>query len=457
VTAGTGHPRQARRAAWSGWLARLAGRGPRRTIRLRLTLLYGVLFLVSGAALLALTYLLVASSLPVGLRVSGSAAPGQPLPSTSALQAQAGQQRTVALDALLVQSGIALAIMTVLSIGLGWVIAGRVLRPLRTITSAAQHTSASNLHERLALTGPDDELKELADTFDAFLGRLEGAFDAQRQFVANASHELRTPLARQRTLIEVALADPQPSVASLQAACGRALAASEQQERLIDALLTLARSQRGLRARVPIDVGAIARDVLEARRDDAERAGLTVRADLGAAPSAGDPRLAERLAANLIGNAIRHNVAGGWVSAGTAVRAGRAVLTVANSGPEVPPVQVGRLFEPFQRLGEDRVGSEGGSGLGLSIVKAVAAAHDAWVHARALPGGGLEVRVHFPAPPAAGSRPVAGPVAGVGAGPGEHRGSGDGLQAGHLPGSPPRGFTVLVEEPHGVSRGASRC
>jgi signal transduction histidine kinase len=424
VTAGTG---PGRRGAWSGWMARLAGRGPRRTIRLRLTLLYGVLFLVSGAALLALTYLLVASSLPVELRVSGSAAPGQLLPSASALQAQAGQQRTAALDSLLVQSGIALAIMTVLSIGLGWVVAGRVLRPLRTITAAAQHTSASNLHERLALAGPDDELKELADTFDAFLARLEGAFGAQRQFVANASHELRTPLARQRTLIEVALADPQPSVESLKAACGRALAASEQQEQLIDALLTLARTQRGLRARVPIDVGTIARDVLEARRDDAQRAGLTVRADLGAAPSAGDPRLAERLAANLVGNAIRHNVAGGWVSASTAMRAGRAVLTVANSGPEVPPAQVGRLFEPFQRLGEDRVGS-GGSGLGLSIVKAVAAAHDAWVHARALPGGGLEVRVHFPAPPAAGSRPVDGLVDGLG----ERPGSGDGLQAGHL-------------------------
>jgi signal transduction histidine kinase len=395
VTAGTG------RAAWG---ARLAGRLPRRTIRLRLTLLYGVLFLVSGAALLALTYLLVATNLPVQLRVSGSAAPGQLPPSPFAVQVQAGQQRSVALEDLLVQSGIALAVMTVLSIGLGWVVAGRVLRPLRTITAAAQHTSASNLHERLAMTGPDDELKELADTFDAFLARLEGAFDAQRQFVANASHELRTPLARQRTLIEVALADPQRSTASLQAACGRALAASEQQERLIDALLTLAHTQRGLRARVPIDVGAITRDVLEARRDDASRSGLTVRADLGAAPSAGDPRLAERLAANLVGNAIRHNTPGGWVSASTGLRAGRAVLTVANSGPVIPPAQVGRLFEPFQRLGEDRVGGEGGSGLGLSIVKAVAAAHDAWVHARALPGGGLEVGVHFPAGPAAAMR-----------------------------------------------------
>jgi len=434
VTAGTGHAGQGSRAAPSAWLARLAARGPRRTIRLRLTLLYGVLFLVSGAALLALTYLLVANSLPVQVRISGSLAPGQPLPSASVLRVQAGQQRTVALDALLVQSGIALAIMAVLSIGLGWVVAGRVLRPLRTITAAAQHTSASNLHQRLALTGPDDELKELADTFDAFLARLEGAFDAQRQFVANASHELRTPLARQRTLIEVALADPQPSVASLQAACGRALAASEQQERLIDALLTLAHTQRGLRARVPIDVGAIARDVLEARRDDAERAGLTVRADLGAAPSAGDPGLAERLAANLVGNAIRHNGPGGWVSASTGIRAGRAVLTVANSGPEVPPAQVTRLFEPFQRLGEDRVADPGGSGLGLSIVKAVAAAHDAWVHARALPGGGLEVRVHFPAAPAA-SR--GGPPAGRlprEAGPAGGPGSGDGLQAGQLAG-----------------------
>jgi signal transduction histidine kinase len=416
-------------AGGAGWVSRAAGRLPRRTIRLRLTLLYGVLFLVSGAALLALTNLLVATNLPMQLRViSGSAAPGQLPPSMSALQTQAGQQRGVALGDLQVQSGIALAIMTVLSIGLGWVVAGRVLRPLRTITAAAQHTSASNLHERLALTGPDDELKELADTFDAFLARLEGAFDAQRQFVANASHELRTPLARQRTLIEVALADPQRSVASLHAACGRALAASEQQERLIDALLTLAHTQRGLRARVPIDLGAITREVLQARRDDAERAGVTLRGDLAAAPSAGDPRLAERLAANLVGNAIRHNVPGGWVRASTRISAGRAVLTVANSGPAVPPEQVTRLFEPFQRLGENRVGSEGGTGLGLSIVKAVAAAHDAWVHARAMPGGGLEVRVHFPAAAAAATAAV--PVAGSRMLPG----SGDGVQAGHLAG-----------------------
>jgi signal transduction histidine kinase len=188
-------------------------------------------------------------------------------------------------------------------------------------------------------------------------------------------------------------------------------------------------------------VGAVTRDVVEARRDDASRAGLTVQADLGPAPSSGDPRLAERLAANLVGNAIQHNIPGGWVSARTRVTADRAVLTVANSGPAVPPAQVGRLFEPFQRLGEDRVAGPGGSGLGLSIVKAVAAAHDAWVHARALPGGGLEVQVHFPAAPAASrAAPAAcrgGPPAGRlprAAGPAGDPGSGDGLQAGQLAG-----------------------
>ena len=199
----------------------------------------------------------------------------------------------------------------------------------------------------------------------------------------------------------MALADPQPSVTSLQAACGRALAASEQQERLIDALLTLAHTQRGLRARVPIDVGAV--PATWWRRAGRRRSGGphgSGRPGPGAGRR-GDPRLAERLAANLVGNAIQHNVPGGWVSASTSVTADRAVLTVANSGPAVPPAQVGRLFEPFQRLGEDRVAAAAASGLGLSIVKAVAAAHDAWVHARALPGGGLEVQVHFPAVPAA--------------------------------------------------------
>jgi len=318
-----------------GWL-----RLPRRTVRLRLTLVYGCLFLLSGAALLAITYLLVSRSLPTG-PVTGQAAasplltPGGVSSGQVFVQARAGscglftgplgtpaqvaararqclsQQRALELNQLLTESGIALAIMTVVSIGLGWLVAGRVLRKLRTITAAARSISASSLHARLTMAGPDDELKELGDTFDGLLARLEAAFGAQRQFVANASHELRTPLARQRTLIEVALADPEPSVAALQDVCTRVLATGEQQERLIEALLTLARSQRGLDRREPIDLAAIAGEVLEARRPEAELRGLTVVTTLEPAPALGDARLTERLAANLVDNAMRHNVAHG--------------------------------------------------------------------------------------------------------------------------------------------------
>ena len=286
------------------WVPRRWLRRPRRTVRLRLTLLYGGLFLLSGAGLLAITYALVSNRLPVvatshggtagtspgtaggGTRVCfflgqpGAAPPAAP-PDCLAASQLAVQQRGAELNQLLIESGIALAIMTVVSIGLGWLVAGRVLRPLRTITAAARSISASSLHARLALPGPGDELKELGDTFDGLLARLEAAFGAQRQFVANASHELRTPLARQRTLIEVALADPRPTVVTLQDACKRALATGEEQERLIEALLTLARSQRGLDRREPIDLAAITDEVALARRAEAELRGLTVAASLG--------------------------------------------------------------------------------------------------------------------------------------------------------------------------------
>ena len=411
-----------------GWL-----RLPRRTVRLRLTLVYGCLFLLSGAALLAITYLLVSRSLPTGPVTGKAAAPpvlspggvsgGTPGGVSSGqvfVQARAGscglftgplgtpaqvaararqclsQQRALELNQLLTESGIALAIMTVVSIGLGWLVAGRVLRKLRTITAAARSISASSLHARLTLAGPDDELKELGDTFDGLLARLEASFGAQRQFVANASHELRTPLARQRTLIEVALADPEPSVAALQDVCARVVATGEQQERLIEALLTLARSQRGLDRREPIDLAAIAGEVLEARRPEAERRGLTVDAALQPAPTLGDARLSERLAANLVDNAMRHNVAHGTIQVTTEVRAGHAVLSVRNTGPVVPPDQVPRLFQPFQRSGADRTGTKEGQGLGLSIVAAIAEAHGAWLRTSALTGGGLRVQAGFP-------------------------------------------------------------
>jgi signal transduction histidine kinase len=286
--------------------------------------------------------------------------------------------------------------MTVLSIWLGWLVAGRVLRPLQTMTATVKTMSADNLHERLAVQGPRDELKDLGDTFDGLLDRLEASFEAQRQFVANASHELRTPLARQRTLGEVALRDPRPTIESLRASHERVLAAGEQQEELIDALLTLAQGERGLDRRDPIDLGAIVGHVLEVRAEEAREHGVTVERALHAAPASGDPYLVERLVANLVGNAIRHNVAGGRIDVVTRIDQGRPRLSVANTGPIVPPNEVDRLFQPFRRLGVDRTGHGEGFGLGLSIVRAIATAHGADVAARARPGGGLEVVIEFP-------------------------------------------------------------
>jgi signal transduction histidine kinase len=390
---------------------------PRRTVRLRLTLLYGGLFLASGAALLAVTYVLVSGRLPVAIPAQGQTAGGTsvkefcaingagvsgtatlPAGGCTSLLATANQERNTALNQLLEESGIALAIMTVVSIGLGWLVAGRVLRPLRTMSSAARRISARNLHQRLALDGPDDELSELGKTFNGLLARLERSFATQRQFVANASHELRTPLARQRTLVEVALRDPSPTVASLQAVCERVLATGEEQERLIETLLTLARSQRGLDRCEPLDLAAVAEEAVQAGEAGAQTRGLHMHSALAEAPALGDLRLAERLVANLVDNAVRHNVPGGWIEVVTGMREGRALLSVANTGPVIPPEKVDLLFQPFGRL-EDRVGRDG-LGLGLSIVTAIAAAHDADLRARPLPGGGLEVEVHFARLPA---------------------------------------------------------
>jgi signal transduction histidine kinase len=405
-----------------------SGALPRRTVRLRLTGFYGGLFLGSGAALLAITYALVvhattgfiftgqngsAGSFTTSphahaaasqdargnFSVSGGAqglTQSQQLAEIRRLTAEASSQHAAVLHALLIQSGIALAIMAVLSIALGWIIAGRILRPLRTITAATREISAANLDARLALDRPDDELKELGDTIDGLLERLEASFRAQRQFIANASHELRTPLARQRVLSQVALADPGASIESLREAHVRVLASGAEQEQLIAALLTLAKGQGGPGRQDRFDLAALTSRALSARQDEASVRDLDVYPAISAAAATGDPRLVEHLIANLLDNALRHNVTGGWIEVTTRTQDRHAILSVDNTGPEIPATAVDRLLQPFQRLAAGRAGHGRGLGLGLSIVDAIATAHGAALSVRPRPGGGLEIEVRFP-------------------------------------------------------------
>ncbi|MFB4310287.1 sensor histidine kinase [Actinomadura sp. GTD37] len=383
-------------------------RGRRRwTIRLRLTLLYGALFLGTGVLLLTVTYVLTAHSLPfTPVRPPSPPRPagpvdGPPVPGVSVpdldLNGRLGRQRAEDLRQLLAASGLALMMMTFVSVWLGWLMAGRVLRPLRTMTATAREISARNLHQRLDVGGPDDEIKNLADTFDGLLGRLEAAFEAQRAFVANASHELRTPLTFERSLLEVALADPDAAAADLRATCRQVLTGNQQQERLIEALLTLARSQRGLDRPQDTDLAAIAADVVEPAHTDAGAHGIRIEPDLNHAVTSGDPHLVERLLTNLVDNAVRHNVPGGRVSVWTGGHAGRPALRVTNTGPAVPPEQVDDIFQPFRRLDSTRTGDgeSEGLGLGLSIVAAIATAHEADLGVQPLPEGGLDISVVF--------------------------------------------------------------
>jgi signal transduction histidine kinase len=415
---------------------------PRRTARLRLAVLYGGLFVLCGAVLLAVTYLLTRHATGGGAKAVAGWAAGavvpingvkaaRPLPvnaGAGVVRQVAGRQIAFDLEQLLIQSGIALGIVAVAAAALGWLVAGRVLRPLATITATARRISASSLHERLAMPGPDDELKELGDTLDDLFTRLEASFEAQRRFVANASHELRTPVTRERTLLQVALTDPAATVGTWQAVSRELLASNAEQERLIEALLTLASSEGGLDRREPVDLAAVTREVLQAPRPGVDRIGLRVAAATEAAVLDGDALLVERLVANLVDNAVCHNVPGGRVEIGTGTRHGRAVLSVISTGPVIPPAEVDRLFQPFQRLGSRRVRRKDGHGLGLSIVRAIATAHGATIAAHAPPGGGLAIDVVFPPPadsPAVRDRrghgrgrDVVGPApAGAGAGP----------------------------------------
>jgi signal transduction histidine kinase len=385
----------------------MRARLPRRTIRLRLALLYGGVFFISGAILLALIYAAVAHThraysqvLPAPLIHSSSsqAAPPQLQPGTGSVKVSIvdSHQRIADLQVLAIVSVLALAVMAAVSMGLGWLIAGRVLRPLRTITTAARDISATNLHQRLALEGPDDEFKELGDTFDGLLGRLEQSFQSQRQFVANASHELRTPLARLKTLAQVALSDPDASVESLRAAHKRVLVAEQQLERLIGALLSLASSERALDHREPVDLMAVTEEVIAARRQEIELQGLELNAALEGARVEGSRQLIEQLVANLLDNAIRHNTTEGRIDVTIATAPTEAVLSVANSGTVIAPAELERLQRPFQRLGAERISQGDGHGLGLSIVDAIATAHGASLAVSPQPAGGLHVEVRFP-------------------------------------------------------------
>ncbi|MBT2481117.1 HAMP domain-containing sensor histidine kinase [Streptomyces sp. ISL-94] len=378
---------------------------PRRlgTVRARFTALYAGLFLLSGTALL-----LIAAAVASGSRASRAVpgtAPEQPgTPARAQARIEELEQQLARVQEsqsaqILLGSAVALAVMAVVSLVLGWFVAGRVLRPLRTVTEATRRISADNLHERLAVPGPGDEVKDLADTIDGLLERLEGSFAAQRRFVANASHELRTPLATMRAAVDVAVAKPGPVPEQTLALAGRMRGELDQVDRLLEGFLVLARSRHGDftdAARVPLEevvsasLGARAPDIaakeLTVRRTDADG-----RAQVWASRS-----LLRRLVDNLVDNAITHNDTGGRIGVSTRAGGDTVRLAVETGGPVLDPGQVAELAQPFRRLGADRTGRGRGSGLGLSIVAAVAEAHGGTLELRARPEGGLRVTVTLP-------------------------------------------------------------
>jgi signal transduction histidine kinase len=447
----------------------MAIRRPRPTVRLRLTLTYTVLFVVTGAALLGASYILVqqrekgpatavqiictgteknangqpprttVGPVPTGsgtvatnptkcsnevgifyshafsagsgqVSASGAASGGavapavkEPLPipgpsaaEVSRLTATVKASQAHTLDSFKIDSALALGLLTIVAFGLSWWIAGRALRPVHRITDTARSLSERTLHARINLRGPNDELKQLADTFDAMLGRLDRAFHSQRRFVANASHELRTPLATERVLIEEALADRSARPDELRSILEQLRLNSQETERLLDALLLLARSERGIERWSPVDLSEAVSAVVEQSSIEATIMGVTVTADVEPVVVSGDPGLLERLAGNLIENAIRHNVAGGWVSVTTRRNGNTGVVEVFNTGPVLEPAEVAGLVEPFRRAGPDRTRDDGGAGLGLSIVDAIVNVHGGTMLLSARDEGGLHVRVELP-------------------------------------------------------------
>ena len=371
----------------------------RPTLRLRLTLLNGILLVGAGAVLVLLAWLLVGDALhPAAELQAGSVVTLADGSTKPAIQWQ-NQLVDRASQELLVKGLIALFAIGIIGIAGAYAVAGRALKPLHRVTATAQRLGEETLDQRIRYSGADDEVAELARTFDAMLDRLAGAFESQKRFVANASHELRTPLAVMRTEIDVTLSDDEADVDEYRRMAKVVRNASERANGLVDALLVLARSEaqsgRRLVRKVPADLATSVHNALSAVRAEAERLKLDVSTDLKPAPVVGDPSLLDRLAGNLIENAIRYNHLLGRLWLRTDSIDGQARLIVGNTGYEVEPVDVPGLFEPFRRGGWERTGSRG-SGLGLSIVRAVCDAHGGTVTAVAQPGGGLEVTVSLP-------------------------------------------------------------
>ena len=362
------------------WLAPAAQASPggSRTLRARLTVLYGLSFLGCGAVVLAF------AALPT-------------LTFSSTHQAGAARDASSTnLPQVLAYSAGVLALLAVLSFVLGRYVAGRALRPLLVIGTSARAASASNLRQRVRLDGSYREFSDLGAALDELFGRLDTAFEAQRSFVANAAHELRTPLTAERTLLQVALADPAASAESLRATCAQLLDLGAQQEQLIEALLTLAAGENGIEDWESFDLAGVARKVVDDRLPLAEARGVRVDARLAPAFMTGDPRLVASLVSNLVENALRYNETGGWIEVVTGGKAGTATIAIGNSGPPVPPDQLERLFQPFQRLGGRGDRRDGAHGLGLAIVRTIATAHGATLSALANAEGGLTVSVGFP-------------------------------------------------------------
>ncbi|GLW07909.1 sensor protein CutS [Microtetraspora sp. NBRC 13810] len=394
----------------AGSAGRTGPRAPlgRMGLRARLTLLYSGLFFAAGSVLLWVTYLLTARAMeqqfvarfpaPESL-LPPPGASGKPTILISRMSRQFVEQLESAkadvLADLLRNSALVMVAIGVFAILFGWVMTDRALRPLHRVTQTAERLSESTLHERIALSGPSDDVKRLADTFDAMLDRLQRAFDAQRRFVSNASHELRTPIAINRTLIEVALEEPDASD-DLRSLGKALLGTNARHERLIEGLLLLARSENEIPDRRPVDLERVARAALEQLQPQARRRRVALRPALAPAVARGDALLLERCMVNLVENAVKYNVKDGHVDVRLSAGDDELTLTVSNTGPPISAFEIPDLFEPFRRL-QDRIGSARGAGLGLSIVRAIVKAHEGSVEAAARPGGGLTITVRLPA------------------------------------------------------------